>query len=244
MALPKIDIPTYELTLPSVDQQVKYRPFLVKEEKLLMMALESGEDADMKNATIDLVNSCTFGKIKAEELPLFDIEYLFLNIRAKSVGEVAKFQVICPDDKITLVPVDIDLTEVNVQVDDKHNNNILLDESRNLGIVMRYPTLKLVPMGIDKNMNADKIFNLMVSCIDHIYEGDKVYPAKDSSKSELVEFFNNLNSAKFQLIKTFFDEMPKLRHTIKVTNPKTKKESEITFSGLQDFFVSASPTNP
>ena len=244
MALPKIDIPTYELTLPSVDQQVKYRPFLVKEEKLLMMALESGEDADMKNATIDLVNSCTFGKIKAEELPLFDIEYLFLNIRAKSVGEVAKFQVICPDDKITLVPVDIDLTEVNVQVDDKHNNNILLDESRNLGIVMRYPTLRLVPMGIDKNMNADKIFNLMVSCIDHIYEGDKVYPAKDSSKSELVEFFNNLNSAQFQLIKTFFDEMPKLRHTIKVTNPKTKKESEITFSGLQDFFVSASPTNP
>ena len=151
---------------------------------------------------------------------------------------------ICPDDKITLVPVDIDLTEVNVQVDDKHNNNILLDESRNLGIVMRYPTLKLVPMGIDRNMNADKIFDLMISCIDHIYEGDKVYPAKDSSKSELVEFFNNLNSAQFQLIKTFFDEMPKLRHTIKVTNPKTKKESEITFSGLQDFFVSASPTNP
>ena len=244
MALPKIDIPTYELTLPSVDQQVKYRPFLVKEEKLLMMALESGEDADMKNATIDLVNSCTFGKIKAEELPLFDIEYLFLNIRAKSVGEVAKFQVICPDDKITLVPVDIDLTEVNVQVDDKHNNNILLDESRNLGIVMRYPTLKLVPMGIDRNMNADKIFDLMISCIDHIYEGDKVYPAKDSSRNELVDFFNNLNSTQFQLIKTFFDEMPKLRHTIKVTNPKTKKESEITFSGLQDFFVSASPTNP
>ena len=244
MALPKIDIPTYELTLPSVDQQVKYRPFLVKEEKLLMMALESGEDADMKNATIDLVNSCTFGKIKAEELPLFDIEYLFLNIRAKSVGEVAKFQVICPDDKITLVPVDIDLTEVNVQVDDKHNNNILLDESRNLGIVMRYPTLKLVPMGIDRNMNADKIFDLMISCIDHIYEGDKVYPAKDSSRNELVDFFNNLNSTQFQLIKTFFDEMPRLRHTIKVTNPKTKKESEITFSGLQDFFVSASPTNP
>ena len=244
MALPKIDIPTYELTLPSVDQQVKYRPFLVKEEKLLMMALESGEDADMKNATIDLVNSCTFGKIKAEELPLFDIEYLFLNIRAKSVGEVAKFQVICPDDKITLVPVDIDLTEVNVQVDDKHNNNILIDESRNLGIVMRYPTLKLVPMGIDRNMNADKIFDLMISCIDHIYEGDKVYPAKDSSRNELVDFFNNLNSTQFQLIKTFFDEMPRLRHTIKVTNPKTKKESEITFSGLQDFFVSASPTNP
>jgi len=244
MALPKIEVPTYELTLPSVDQQVKYRPFFVKEEKLLMMALESGEDADMKNATIDLVNSCTFGKIKAEELPLFDIEYLFLNIRAKSVGEVAKFQVICPDDKLTLVPVDIDLTEVNVQVDDKHNNNILLDESRNLGIVMRYPTLKLVPMGIDKNMNADKIFNLMVSCIDHIYEGDKVYPAKDSSRSELVDFFNNLNSAQFQLIKTFFDEMPRLRHTIKVTNPKTKKESEITFSGLQDFFFFFSPTNP
>ena len=109
---------------------------------------------------------------------------------------------------------------------------------------MRYPTLKLVPMGIDKNMNADKIFNLMVSCIDHIYEGDKVYPAKDSSRNELVDFFNNLNSTQFQLIKTFFDEMPRLRHTIKVTNPKTKKESEITFSGLQDFFVSARPRIP
>ena len=244
MALPKIEVPTYELTLPSVDQQVKYRPFLVKEEKLLMMALETGEDEAMKNATIDLVNACTMGKLKAEDLPIFDIEYLFLNIRAKSVGEVGKFQVICPEDKITLIPVEIDLTTVEVQVDDKHTNNVVLDESRKLGIVMKYPTLKLVPMGIDKEMNADKIFDLMVSCIDHIYEGDKIYPAKDSTKAELVEFFNNLNTDQFALIRKFFDEMPRLRHTLKVVNPKTKKESEVTFTGLQDFFVSASPTNP
>ena len=244
MALPKIEVPTYELTLPSVDQQVKYRPFLVKEEKLLMMALETGEDVAMKNATIDLVNACTMGKLKAEDLPIFDIEYLFLNIRAKSVGEVGKFQVICPEDKITLIPVEIDLTTVEVQVDDKHTNNVVLDESRKLGIVMKYPTLKLVPMGIDKEMNADKIFDLMVSCIDHIYEGDKIYPAKDSTKAELVEFFNNLNTDQFALIRKFFDEMPRLRHTLKVVNPKTKKESEVTFTGLQDFFVSASPTNP
>ena len=244
MALPKIEVPTYELTLPSVDQQVKYRPFLVKEEKLLMMALETGEDEAMKNATIDLVNACTMGKLKAEDLPIFDIEYLFLNIRAKSVGEVGKFQVICPEDKITLIPVEIDLTTVEVQVDDKHTNNVVLDESRKLGIVMKYPTLKLVPMGIDKEMNADKIFDLMVSCIDHIYEGDKIYPAKDSTKAELVEFFNNLNTDQFALIRKFFDEMPRLRHTLKVVNPKTKKESEVTFTGLQAFFVSASPTNP
>ena len=245
MPLPKISTPTYELELPSNGKKIKYRPFLVKEEKILIMALESEDSKQITNAIIQILNECILSRgVKVSNLATFDIEYLFLNIRAKSVGEVGKFQVICPEDKITLIPVEIDLTTVEVQVDDKHTNNVVLDESRKLGIVMKYPTLKLVPMGIDKEMNADKIFDLMVSCIDHIYEGDKIYPAKDSTKAELVEFFNNLNTDQFALIRKFFDEMPRLRHTLKVVNPKTKKESEVTFTGLQDFFVSASPTNP
>ena len=183
-------------------------------------------------------------KLKAEDLPIFDIEYLFLNIRAKSVGEVGKFQVICPEDKITLIPVEIDLTTVEVQVDDKHTNNVVLDESRKLGIVMKYPTLKLVPMGIDKEMNADKIFDLMVSYIDHIYEGDKIYPAKDSTKAELVEFFNNLNTDQFALIRKFFDEMPRLRHTLKVVNPKTKKSPKLPLRDYKIFSYLPRPRIP
>ena len=245
MPLPTISTPTYELVLPSSNRKIKFRPFLVKEEKILILAMESQDTKQIANAVKNVITHCILTKgIKVEKLSTFDIEYLFLNIRAKSVGEVGKFQVICPEDKITLIPVEIDLTTVEVQVDDKHTNNVVLDESRKLGIVMKYPTLKLVPMGIDKEMNADKIFDLMVSCIDHIYEGDKIYPAKDSTKTELVEFFNNLNTDQFALIRKFFDEMPRLRHTLKVVNPKTKKESEVTFTGLQDFFVSASPTNP
>ena len=245
MPLPSIATPTYEIILPSSNRKIKFRPFLVKEEKILILAMESQDTKQIASAVKNVLTHCILTKgIKVDKLSTFDIEYLFLNIRAKSVGEVGKFQVICPEDKITLIPVEIDLTKVEVQVDDKHTNNVVLDESRKLGIVMKYPTLKLVPMGIDKEMNADKIFDLMVSCIDHIYEGDKIYPAKDSTKDELVEFFNNLNTDQFALIRKFFDEMPRLRHTLKVVNPKTKKESEVTFTGLQDFFVSASPTNP
>ena len=242
MALPKIEVPTYKLTLPSEDTVVEFRPFLVKEEKILMLAMEEKNDAQMKSAVRDLINSCTFGKLEVTKLPLFDIEYLFLNIRAKSVGEIAYFKVFCTEDKVTLIPVEIDLTKVEVQVDDAHTNNVVLDEDRKLGIVLKYPTINTVPMGVDIEKNVTKIFDTIIDCIDYIYEGDEVYKSKDSSKAELTDFFNNLNTEQFTKIRKFFDEMPKLRHTVEVENPKTKKKSEVTFSGLNDFFVSASPT--
>tara|TARA_B110000902_G_scaffold248659_1_gene305971 strand:- start:6847 stop:7581 length:735 start_codon:yes stop_codon:yes gene_type:complete len=242
MALPKIEVPTYKITLPSKDQEVEYRPFLVKEEKILMMAMEEQNDAQMKAAVRDLINSCTFGKLEVTKLPLFDIEYLFLNIRAKSVGEIASFKVFCPEDKVTLIPVEVDLTKVEVQVDDDHTNKIVLDETRNLGISMNYPNIDTIPLGVDNSMNTDSIFKTIVDCIDYIYEGEEVHKAKDSTKAELIDFFNNLNTQQFELIRKFFDTMPKLRHELKVVNPKTKKESVVTLQGLSDFFVSASPT--
>ena len=153
MALPKIEVPTYKITLPSKDQEVEYRPFLVKEEKILMMAMEEQNDAQMKAAVRDLINSCTFGKLEVTKLPLFDIEYLFLNIRAKSVGEIASFKVFCPEDKVTLIPVEVDLTKVEVQVDDEHTNKIVLDETRNLGISMNYPNIDTIPLGVDNSHN-------------------------------------------------------------------------------------------
>tara|TARA_Y100000389_G_scaffold200441_1_gene240850 strand:- start:9156 stop:9890 length:735 start_codon:yes stop_codon:yes gene_type:complete len=242
MALPKIEVPTYKLTLPSEDTVVEFRPFLVKEEKILMMAMEEKNDAQMKSAVRDLINSCTFGKLEVTKLPLFDIEYLFLNIRAKSVGEIASFKVFCPEDKVTLIPVDVDLTQVEVQVDDEHTNKIVLDEERNLGISMNYPNIDTIPLGVDEDMNTEAIFKTIVECIDYIYEGEQVHKAKDQTKAELIDFFNNLNTNQFKKIRKFFDTMPKLRHEIKVINPKTKKESVVTLQGLSDFFVSASPT--
>ena len=242
MALPKIDVPTYELTLPSEDKVVQYRPFLVKEEKLLMIAMESGEDKQIQQAVLDLVNSCTFGKLKPGSMPIFDIEYLFLNIRAKSIGELANFKVFCPKDKVTLIPVEIDLTKVEVQVDDNHTNTVVLDEKRQLGLVLNYPTMNTIPMGVSEKHNAEQIFKTIVACIDHIYEGEQVHKAKDSTKAELEEFFNSLNTEQFAKIRKFFDEMPKLRHEVQVENPKTKEKSTVIFSGLADFFVSASPT--
>ena len=242
MALPKIEVPTYKLTLPSEDTVVEFRPFLVKEEKILMLAMEEKNDAQMKAAVRDLINSCTFGKLEVTKLPLFDIEYLFLNIRAKSVGEIASFKVFCPEDKVTLIPVDVDLTKVEVQVDDEHTNKIVLDEERNLGISMNYPNIDTIPLGVDEDMNTEAIFKTIVECIDYIYEGEQVHKAKDSTKAELIDFFHNLNTNQFKLIRKFFDTMPKLRHEVKVINPKTKKESVVTLQGLSDFFVSASPT--
>ena len=242
MALPKIEVPTYKLTLPSEDTVVEFRPFLVKEEKILMLAMEEKNDAQMKSAVRDLINSCTFGKLEVTKLPLFDIEYLFLNIRAKSVGEIASFKVFCPEDKVTLIPVDVDLTKVEVQVDDEHTNKIVLDQERNLGISMNNPNIDTIPLGVDEDMNTEAIFKTIVECIDYIYEGEQVHKAKDQTKAELIDFFNNLNTNQFKKIRKFFDTMPKLRHEIKVINPKTKKESVVTLQGLSDFFVSASPT--
>ena len=243
MALPKIEVPTYELTLPSEDKKIKYRPFLVREEKVLYIALETGQNKEMVNALKDVVGACTFDVLNVDRLPIFDIEYLFLQIRAKSVSEVTKFRAICPDDGKTYVETEVDLTKVEVQVDDEHTNRIVLDTQRNLGLVLKYPTLKNydVGRGLD-NIEVDKVFNILIDCIDHIFEGDKIYPAKDTSKQELKEFIESLPQEAFNKIKSFFDTMPKLKHEIEVTNPNTNVTSKIVLTGIADFFGLASPT--
>ena len=242
MALPKVEAPRYELTLPSQDIKVKYRPFLVKEEKILLMAMESQKESEIYEATKQIVDTCTYGSLNVEELPMFDLEYLFLNIRAKSVGEVSKFKVLCPDDKKTYADVEIDLTKVNVQVDDDHSNKIVVDESRKLGVVMKYPTMQVLKSGTNIDQaNMEQVFNMLATCVDHIFEGEKIYPAKDSTEKEIKEFFESLSQESFAKIKKFFDTMPRVRHEFEVTNPTTNVKSKVTLTGLNDFFESASP---
>ena len=237
MALPIIETPRYELTLPSSDVQVQFRPFIVKEEKILLIAMETKDNNEIVNATKDILKACTFEKLDIESLPMFDIEYLLLQIRSKSVGEVANFKVICPDDKQTAADVELDLSTVQVQVDDDHSNKVVIDEERKLGLVLNYPSLGITKAGFDVNKeNVETMFKVVASCIDHIYEGDKTYPAKDSTKKELVEFLEGLSQKAFLKIKKFFDTMPQLRHEVEVTNPKTGIVSKVTFKGLQDFF--------
>ena len=242
MALPIVETPRYELTLPSQETKVQYRPFLVKEEKMLYIALESGDEKEMQTATKEILKSVTFDKLNVEELPTFDVEYIFLQVRAKSVGEIAKFKIICPDDKETYGDVEVDLSKVEVQVDDAHTNNIVLDEKRKLGVVMKYPNMKVLYSQEFKSLKYEDIISLIIGCVEYIYEGEKNYPVSESTREELKDFFESLPQEQFGNIRKFFESMPRLRHETKVKNPKTGVESKITFSGLQDFFGLASPT--
>jgi hypothetical protein len=237
MALPKLNTPTYELEIPSTDEKIKYRPFLVKEEKILLMAMESGKNEDIVQAVKDIVLACTFDKLDVSNLPMFDVEYIFLNIRAKSVGEISKLKLLAPDDKKTYVDTEINLTEVKVQVDDNHTNKIELEND--MGIIMTYPTIdSFMESGI-QTVTASNMLDIISSCILQIYEkkGEKVYNSKDQTKKELTEFIESMNTKQFKQVQVFFDTMPKLKHTIKITNPKTKKTSDVTLSGLNDFFA-------
>ena len=237
MTLPSVETPRYELTLPSTDKVVQFRPFLVKEEKVLLVAMESNNNTEIINATKEILNACTYEKLEIEKLPIFDIEYIFLQIRAKSVSEIAKFKILCPDDKSTYVDVEVDLTKVNVQVDDTHTNNIVIDENRKLGVVFNYPTLEMTKAGFNiDETDINTLFDIMTTSIDHIYEGEKVYPARDSTKEELKTFLESLPQKTFEKIKTFFETMPQLRHTVEVENPKTKVKSTIDLKGIRDFF--------
>ena len=236
MALPKLNTPTYELEVPSTDEKIKYRPFLVKEEKILLMAMESGKNEDIVSAVRDIVTACTFNKVNLGNSPMFDVEYIFLNIRAKSVGEVSKLKLLCPDDKKTYAETEINLAEVQVQVGDGHTNKIELTDE--MGMIMTYPTIdSFMEMGV-QTINASNMLDVIGACVLQIYEknGEKVYHAKDQTKKELTEFIEQLNTQQFKKLQKFFDTMPKLKHEIKVKNPKTKKESKITLTGLNDFF--------
>ena len=236
MALPKLTTPTFELEVPSTDEKIKYRPFLVKEEKILLMAMESGENKDIVQAVKDIVSECTFGKLNLGSMPMFDVEYIFLNIRSKSVGETSKLNLLCPDDKKTYAQVEINLSEVKVQVDDGHTNKIELDND--MGMIMTYPTIDSFSETGITTITATNMLDVIGACVLQIYEekGKKVYEAKDQTKKELSEFIESMNTKQFKQIQSFFDTMPKLKHEVKVKNPKTKKESKIILTGLNDFF--------
>jgi len=238
MALPIIETQTYELTLPSADVKVKFRPFLVKEEKVLLQALESQEQKEIVNALKNIVSACTFGSLNVDELPTFDLEYVFLQIRAKSVGEVAKLKVLCPDDKTTYADVEVDLSKVDVQVDDKHTNNIVIDEDKKIGMILKYPTLNSVDPTTDfsKGVKTETLFEIIGNSIFQIYEGENVYNASDYKKDELNKFIESLDSKSFTKVQEFYNTMPKLIHEIEVENPKTKVKSKVTLQGLTDFF--------
>ena len=236
MALPKLTTPTYELEIPSTDAKIKYRPFLVKEEKILMMAMESKKNTDIVQAVKDIVSECTFNKVDMSDLPMFDVEYIFLQIRSKSVGEVSKLRILCPDDGKTYADVELDLNEVKVQVGDAHTNKIEL--SKDMGIIMKYPTIDSFRESGIQDINATNMLDVIGTCILQIYEesGKKTYDPKDQTKKELNDFMEQLTTKQFKDVQAFFDTMPKLKHTIKVTNPKTKKDNEIILTGLNDFF--------
>jgi len=239
MPLPKIVAPTYTLELPSTGQEISYRPFLVKEEKVLVIALESEDNKQITNAIKTVIKNCISTKgIKVETLPTFDIEYLFLNIRGKSVGEEIEVNVICPDDEVTQVPVTIDLDDIQVQKSDEHTNKIKLDDT--LMMEMKYPSLdEFIKNNFDFNdeNSMDQSFNLIASCVNNIFSEDEVWAAEDCTKKEIKEFLEQMNSAQFKDIEKFFETMPKLSHTIKVTNPNTKVESDVVLEGLASFFA-------
>ena len=236
MALPKLTTPTYELEIPSTDEKIKYRPFLVKEEKILMMALESKSEKDITQAVKDIVSECTFNKVNIDNMPMFDVEYTFLQVRSKSVGEVSKLKLLCPDDKKTYADVELDLNEVKVQVGEEHTNKIELGNG--MGLIMKYPTIDSFNESGIRDINPSNMLEVIGTCILQIYEedGKKVYDPKDQTQKELTEFIEQLNTKQFKDLQKFFETMPKLKHEITIKNPKTKKESKITLTGLNDFF--------
>ena len=209
---------------------------MVKEEKILLIAMESGEQESIVTAIKDIVTECTFGKIDLGGMPMFDVEYIFLQIRSKSVGEVSTLKLLCPDDKETYVNVDVDLSNIMVHVDKGHNPKIELTEE--MGMIMTYPTIDSIT-GLDgADINTSNMLDVISSCVLQIYDkkGEEVFDAKDQTKKELIEFIEQLNTKQFQAVQTFFDTMPKLKHTIEVENPKTKVKSEVVLQGLNDFF--------
>ena len=239
MPLPKIATPTYELELPSTGKTVQYRPFLVKEEKLLVIALESEDTKQITTAIKAVIKACIKTRgVKVEALPTFDIEYLFLNIRGKSVGENLDVNIICPDDKETEVKVNINLDDIKCNKNEGHTNKIKLDA--NLMMEMKYPSLDEFiksNFDLDEKNQMDQSFDLIASCIDKIYSEEEVWAAEDCTKKEMSEFLESMNSSQFKEIETFFETMPKLSHTLKVTNPQTKVVSDVTLEGLAAFFA-------
>ncbi len=245
MALPKMNLPTFELTLPSTGKAVQYRPFLVKEQKLLLMALESQEQKEMLRAIKQIINNCAVDKIDVDELPMFDLEYFFVKLRAKSVGEIVELRLSHPNKKNSegnecnqIVNFKLNLMDVEVQKEDQHSNKILLDETTKIGVCLKYPTMGLADKisVVGKQSQIEVILNLVADSIDYIYDAENVYPAKESTRKELLEFVNDLSQDQFKKLTDFFESMPKLKHTIKWTCPECQNEESIVLEGMVNFF--------
>lgn len=236
MALPKVALPTYELEIPSNGKKLKYRPFVVKEEKLLLLALESKDDKQIEDATRILLKNCIQSRIKLEDLAIFDLEYIFLNIRAVSVGEVVEMILTCEDDGKTQVKYNLDLTQVKVSKPEGHTNKIMLSDT--MGIIMKYPSfdafIKVSVIG--KEQTNDDIISIMASCIDQIYDGEEVYDSSTTSKKEFVQFLDGLTNKQFENVRKFFDDAPVLKHEMVIKNPETGVENTFRIQGLTNFF--------
>ena len=233
MALPKMITPEYDMMIPSTGEEISYRPFLVGEEKLLLLAAEGGQEREIQNSILGLVNTCTFGKIGKLDDPLFDIEYAFLKIRGKSVSETIDLKLTCPDDEKTVVDFKLDTELVKVLINDEHTNIVKLSDT--ITLVMRYPTFKDANITIEES-NVLRVLGLIKNCVHEIHFGDEIYNKIDITEQELDEFFDSMTQEQFAKVQEFFNTMPRLRHVIKVKNPNTKVKNEITLEGLQAFF--------
>jgi hypothetical protein len=236
MALPQVALPTYELEIPSNGKKIKYRPFVVKEEKLLLLALETNDEKEIENAVRNLLKGCIQTRVKLDELASFDLEYIFLNIRAVSVGEVVEMNITCEDDGATQVRYNLNLTDVKVTKPEGHSNKIMISDT--MGVIMKYPSFdEFVKISIiGQSPTADNVIQIMANCIDQIFEGEEVYDSSTTSKKEFVEFLEGLTNQQFEDIQKFFDDTPRLEHSFKIRNPNTGVENDITISGLSNFF--------
>ena len=235
MALPKLETPTYTLLMPSTDEEIKFRPFLVKEQKRMLMAQESEDSTEMVDAVNQLIQDCTFNKVDTKKIAMFDAEYIFLQIRSKSVGSKVDVQVTCPDDKETKVPVNIDLDDIKVAMMEEHTNEIQLTDE--IKIIFKYPLLSTFTKYTKSSDTAKMIFDLTADCIEEVHFNDEVTNKVDMSKKELDEFLESLSTEQFGMLVKFFETMPRLRHRIEVTNPKTEVTSEVMLEGIQSFLV-------
>ena len=237
MSLPQINTPVHELKIPSTGRKVKYRPFVVREEKILLLAMESGEQKEISDAIVQIIGNCLQTKVELDNLSTFDVEYIFLNVRAKSVGEVLEFAVTCPDDGETQAEIEINIDDIQVIKPKNHTDTIDLENG--YFIKMKYPTMKYImeKKPDDEKSLIDSTFEYAVECIDTIYNDEETWEAADSTKKELEEFVEQMNSKQYQKLQAFFATMPKLSHTVKVTNPKTGVKSDVTIEGLANFFA-------
>ena len=236
MALPQVALPTYELTVPSSGKKLKFRPFVVKEEKLLLLALESKDEKNIEDAVKQLLKGCILSRVKIDDLPIFDLEFIFLQIRAVSVGEIIEMNVTCKDDNETKVKYNLNLAEVRVNFPEGHSKKIEL--SKKMGIVMKYPSMKefIKTSIIGSALDTDNVLEVIAGCIDQIYDGEDVYDSSTTTKKEFNEFVEGLTNTQFEKLQEFFETAPSLSHTFSVTNPNTGKESEFIIEGLASFF--------